>query len=205
MYVPSHFAETDTATLHDFMERNSFALVTSRTTDSLVASHLPLLLERNVGPHGRLVGHFARANSHWREAIGETLVVFSGPHAYVAPTWYEAENVVPTWNYVAVHAYGTLRLIEEQDALIEILQRTVSLYESAMPAPWSFDANSDFIRKLATMVVGFRIDISRLDGKWKLNQNHPQERREKVIRVLGERDDENSQAIANLMRETDSR
>ena len=204
MYVPPHFAETEISRLHEFMEQNSFALVTSRTADSLAASHLPLLLERDAGPHGRLVGHFARANPHWRDAAGEALVVFSGPHAYVSPTWYETENVVPTWNYVAVHAYGTLQLIDEQDELIEVLQRTVSLYESAMPAPWSFDANSDFIRKLAAMVVGFRIDITRLDGKWKLNQNHPQERREKVIRVLSERHDENSQAIAELMRETRS-
>ena len=199
MYVPSHFAESNQTKLHDFIEQNSFALLVSPRAGSVVGSHLPILLERETGPHGCLVGHFARANSHWQEAEGESLAVFSGPHAYVSPTWYEAEKVVPTWNYVAVHVYGMLRIVEDRDAVIDTLLRTVALYESGMPQPWSFDPASDFIQKLAAMVVGFRIDITRIEGKWKLNQNHPQERRAKVAARLAEYDDENSRAIAALI------
>src|SRR4051794_27392492 len=100
MYVPSAFAESDLNKLHDFIERNSFGLLVSLVKGVPFATHLPFLLERNSGPDGSLVGHMARANPHWQELEAQTvLVVFSGPHAYISPTWYEAENVVPTWNY----------------------------------------------------------------------------------------------------------
>lgn len=202
MYLPDHFCESDKEKLHDFIERNSFALVTSPTGGSVVASHLPVLLEREAGAEGCLVGHMARANPHWQEAAGESLVVFSGPHAYISPTWYEAENVVPTWNYVAVHVYGTLHIVDETAAVIDILQRTVAFYEAGLPQPWTFDSSSEFIQRLAAMVVGFRIPIARMEGKWKLNQNHPQERRDKVVRTLAAFDDENSQAIAALIEQS---
>jgi transcriptional regulator len=199
MYIPPHFQESDRATLFEFIERYSFAVLASPTAGALVASHLPLLLDRERGPQGTLFGHMARANPHWREARGEALAVFSGPHAYISPTWYEARNVVPTWNYVAVHAYGTLELLEDGDALLETLRKTVALYEEPQPQPWSFDASDEFIGKLATQVVGFRIELTRLEGKWKLSQNQPQERREKVVRALTQSAQESSQEIARLM------
>src|SRR4051794_35885289 len=114
MYVPAHFEQTDLATLHAFIEDHSFGLLTSMLDGRLFASHLPFLLDRQAGPFGSLLGHVAKANPQWRQLAGqEVFVVFSGPHAYVSPTWYEAEHVVPTWNYVAVHAYGRCRLIED--------------------------------------------------------------------------------------------
>src|SRR5688572_14776013 len=112
MYVPSSFAPPDEASLFDAIEQYSFALLVTGGGDELVASHLPLLLDRTLGARGTLLGHMARANEQWQSAAGEpALAVFSGPHAYVSPTWYEATQVVPTWNYVAVHAYGRLELI----------------------------------------------------------------------------------------------
>ena len=147
MYIPAAFAETDLTKLHDFIEQNSFGLLVSQVDGLPFATHLPFLLERTAGPHGTLVGHMARANPQWREAGGQTaLAIFSGPHAYISPTWYEAEQVVPTWNYTAVHAYGRVQIIEDEDALLDIVQRSVRVYEQAMPRPWSFDG-SEYLRE----------------------------------------------------------
>jgi transcriptional regulator len=202
MYTPSPFLETDQGRLHDFIVAYSFGLLVSTHQGVPFATHLPLLLERDAGPHGTLLGHMARANPHWEDLEGRTvLAVFSGPHAYVSPTWYEAKNVVPTWNYVAVHAYGACRLVQDTEALTGILARTVATYERPMPEPWTLDTGTDFFRKMARAVVGFRIEVSRLEGKWKLNQNHPQERRERVIRVLERSEDQDAKAIARLMAE----
>jgi transcriptional regulator len=201
MYVPPHFAETDPAKLFDFIEGHSFGLLVSQVGGVPFASHLPFLLDRSAGPHGTLIGHVARANPHWRELAGQTaLAVFSGPHAYVSPTWYEAENVVPTWNYVAVHAYGPVTVVEDRAALLDIVRRSVAYYEAALPRPWALDDSSTFVDRLLGQIVGFRIAVERLEGKWKLNQNHPADRRAKVVRALQQRADENSQGIVELMR-----
>ena len=145
----------------------------------------------------------ARANSQWRDAVGQTaLAIFSGPHAYISPSWYEGEQVVPTWNYAAVHAYGPFQIIEDDDALLEIVQRTVRVYERAMPRPWSFDGSGTFVKRMLAQIVGFRIEIERIEGKWKMNQNHPVERREKVVCALQQRGGENAQAVAAMIEAT---
>lgn len=201
MYVPASFAEPDTARLHDFMRRHNFAVLTSQGEDGLIGSHLPLLLDPDAGPHGHLIGHMARANPQWRGVRGEVLAVFHGPHAYVSPAWYEEPGTVPTWNYVAVHAYGTFRLVEDRDGLLDILRRSVLAYESPKPKPWVYDEAEPYVEKMLGAIVGFRIEITRLEGKWKLSQNHPEGRRQKVIRALRAQPDENSQAVAGLMEE----
>ena len=201
MYIPAAFAEPDQTRLHDFIDQNSFGLLVSHVDGVLFATHLPLLLDRSAGPHGTLVGHMARANPQWRQLAGPTaLVIFSGPHVYVSPTWYEAEKVVPTWNYTAVHAYGRAQVIEDSAALLEIVRETVQTYEQAMTRPWSVDGSQRFVEQRLAHVVGFRIEIDKIEGKFKLNQNHPVERRRKVVRALEEQDGENAQAIAALMR-----
>jgi transcriptional regulator len=206
MYIPAAFAETDQKRLHDFIEQYSFGLLVSEVAGRPFATHLPLLLDRQSGPEGCLLGHTARANPQVGQADGETvLAVFSGPHTYISPTWYEAESVVPTWNYVAVHAYGKLQLIEDLESLRELVARTVRLYEQSMPRPWSFDKSSPYATRMLGQIVGFRIHIERIEGKWKLNQNQPVERRTKVIRRLQEQNDENSQTIAALMSERNSK
>jgi transcriptional regulator len=203
MYVPPHFAETDTGKLFDFIEANSFGLLVSQADGRPFASHLPLLLDRHAGPRGGLRGHVARANPQWRTAAGqEVLAVFSGPHAYISPTWYEAERVVPTWNYVAVHVYGTIHLIEDRDALLALVRDMVHYYERALPRPWDLGPANDYVNKMLQGIVGFRVEITRVEGKWKLGQNHPEERREKAARALEQCEDENSRAVAELMRQT---
>ena len=200
MYVPAAFAEPDLSRLHDFIEQYGFGVLVSQNDGLPFASHLPFLLERAAGPHGTLVGHVARANPQWRQAAGQAaLAIFSGPHAYVSPTWYEAEQVVPTWNYTAVHAYGPVQVMEDKGALVDIVREMVRVYEQAMPRPWSFDPTSTFAQRMLGQIVGFRIKIERIEGKWKLNQNHPVERRRKIMRALRQRDDANAQAVAALM------
>ncbi len=202
MYVPTAFTETDTAKLYEFIRANSFALLTSHGNDGLIASHLPLLFDTEGGLSGRLLGHMARANPQWRQVTGEVMAVFSGPHAYVSPSWYEEEGTVPTWNYVAVHAYGNFETVEDTDGLLDILRRSVSFYENPRPNPWAFDASAPHVEKLLKAIIGFQIPITRLEGKWKLSQNHSELRRRRVLGALAGCDDENSQAIAQLMRET---
>lgn len=204
MYIPPSFLVTDSATMHDFMQSHSFATLVSQAGAEPLASHLPLLVDRDVGTHGRLIGHMARANSHWQSAAGQrVLAIFHGPHAYVSPGWMESQNVVPTWNYVTVHAYGSLRLIEDRDRLRDIVQRMVETYEASRSSPWSMSQpESEFIDKLLAAIVGFEINIDRLEGKWKLNQNHPVERREQIIRGLLETGRPDEQQVAELMRAT---
>ena len=204
MYVPTPFIETDQHKLHEFIEQHSFATLVSHDGSAPVASHLPLLLEREEGPHGQLICHMARANPQWKHSDGqEMLAVFHGPHAYVSPTWYEAENVVPTWNYVAVHVYGTFRLDDSRSRRLEIVRRFVDSYEATLAPAWSLEnADDDFIDELLDAIVGFRIDIERIEGKWKLNQNHDAKRRAKVMRALKEAGGEDCERIADLMSET---
>ena len=204
MYIPSSFAETDLGTLHEFIERHSFATLITAGEDGTVASHLPLLLNRGSGPQGKLIGHMARANTHWKGAdASEAFVIFHGPHAYISPRWYEDQNVVPTWNYVAVHVYGTLRIVSDRSLLLRTLRDTVFKYESHRAAPWSIDEpESQFLDKLLDSIVGFEIEIDRMEGKWKLSQNHTSERRSRVVDALRARGDEQSVAIADLMSES---
>ena len=204
MYVPVSFAPPDDASLFEAIERYSFAVLVSETGGELVASHLPLLLDRTRGERGTLLGHMARANDQWKSAAGQpVLAIFSGPHVYISPAWYEAQQVVPTWNYVAVHAYGTLELIEDPAEAEQLLHKTIETYERGMPRPWQLDESPEWTQKLVAQIVAFRIPIERLEGKWKLNQNHSAERREKVIGALERQGDENAREVAGLMRIND--
>jgi transcriptional regulator len=203
MYVPSFFQGPAQPAVFDFIESHSFGLVISGTGGELCATHLPLLLRRDVGPHGQLVGHMARANPHWRQMAGaEVLAIFSGPHAYISPSWYEAVDVVPTWNYLAVHAAGRCEILDDEQAAIQVVADYVSFYEQSMPRPWQLDATTSYNKKLVKQIVAFRVDITRLEAKWKLSQNHPAERREKVANHLDESPDPEAREIGRLMRES---
>jgi transcriptional regulator len=178
MYMPASFRQDDLAELHAQMQASPFALLTSAGSDGVQASHLPLLLEPGEGEFGTLYGHFARANPHWRELQGgaEALAVFSGPDAYVSPSWYAAKaehgKVVPTWNYIAVHARGPVELIEDPERLLQIVSRLSDQHESGRAQPWAVsDAPRDYIDAMLRAIVGFALPIRRLDGKWKLGQN----------------------------------
>lgn len=204
MYTPASFVENDLSILHSCIEENSFATLVTTGLSGPVVSHLPLLLDRAAGPNGTVIGHKAKANSQWKDLSGkDALAIFHGPHAYISPTWLQERNVVPTWNYVAVHVTGKVQLVEESSALLDIVRRYVEFYESPMPEPWLVDSpESDFTESLLKAIVGFTIEITSIEGKWKLSQNHSEERRQRVIQGLRTRSDENSAQIADLMRAT---
>lgn len=207
MYTPTRYRQTDLAKLHAFVEEHSFATLITHDEHGTEASHLPLLLDRSAGQFGSLVGHMARANKQWHNADGQScMVIFNGPHAYISPNWYHDQtNVVPTWNYLAVHAHGTFHLDDSQARRLEIVRESVDFFESTMPTPWSMDrAEPDFIEKTAAMIVGFRIDIARLDGNWKLNQHHPAARRATVVEALRRAAGGDQQKIADLMEQSDT-
>jgi transcriptional regulator len=200
MYIPAAFVESDLTTLHDFIERHSFGVMVSQVDGCPFATHLPFLLERESGPYGSLVGHTARANPQCDAAGDQTVIaIFSGPHTYISPSWYEAENVVPTWNYSAVHVTGRLQIIDDSQTLTNLVTRLTDLYERSMPNPWSFDGSTTFAERLLTQIIGFRILIERMEGKWKMSQNQPVERQQKVVAALRQRTDPDSQGVADLM------
>ena len=178
MYLPSAFRQDDLAELHAQMQASPFALLTSAGAAGVQASHLPLLLAPDEGEFGTLYGHFARANPHWRDLQdgAEALAVFSGPDAYISPGWYPAKaehgKVVPTWNYIAVHARGPVELIEEPERLLQIVSRLSDQHESGRERPWAVsDAPREYLDSMLRAIVGFALPIRRLEGKWKLGQN----------------------------------
>ena len=160
MYLPAMFAETDGTKLFDFIERHSFGILVSQIEGAPFATHMPFLVERDAGPHGTLVGHLARANPHWHGAAGQPgLAIFAGPHVYVSPTWYHSENMVPTWNYTAVHVTGTMRIIEDEAGLAAIVEAMVQFYEQSMPTPWTFDDKTTYMQRMLSQIVGIRVEI----------------------------------------------
>ena len=178
MYLPSAFRQDDLAELHAQLQASPLALLTSAGAAGVQASHLPLLLEPGEGEFGTLYGHFARANPHWRDLQddAEALAVFSGPDAYISPGWYPAKaehgKVVPTWNYIAVHARGPVELIEEPERLLQIVSRLSDQHESGRERPWAVsDAPREYLDAMLRAIVGFALPIRRLEGKWKLGQN----------------------------------
>ncbi|MBO0697212.1 MAG: FMN-binding negative transcriptional regulator [Zavarzinella sp.] len=200
MYVPAHFAVGDLPALHEFIDRHPFGILVSQHEGAPFATHLPFLLDRQSPPRGTLLGHVARQNPQWRQLAGQqVLCVFNGPHAFISPAWYESENVVPTWNFVAVHVYGRARVIEDSETLLGLVTRLTDRFERDMPAPWRVNPDDPFMRKLASRIVGFEVEIERIEGKWKLNQNHPADRRQRVIAALREQGYGDALEIADLM------
>jgi transcriptional regulator len=202
MYVPTIFAEDDPAELTSLMRAASFAALVTTVDGRPAATHLPLVLDQDSGTPGRLLGHVARANDHWKSFDGtnEALAIFSGPHAYISPSWYESANMVPTWNYAAVHVYGRPRVIEDTDAVLALLARLVGTYESDATGNWSMDkSDSEIMRGMTKGIVAFEMPIERMEGKWKMSQNRkPVDARGAIegLRGLG---DAEAIAVAEIM------
>jgi transcriptional regulator len=186
MYTPKFNEVTDRAVLLEAMRSYSFAILFGpqatapnsgpETPPPMVATHLPLVV-KDDGPHGLIEGHFALANRHHQALAGrETLVIFPGPHSYVSPTLYVEEQSVPTWNYIAVHAYGTLTLVEDNEGKETLLAGLIEQNEPAFAQKWR-DLPDNFRRSMLAGIVGFRIPITRIEGKFKISQNRlPEER-----------------------------
>ena len=185
MYIPEYYEVNDRAKLFEFMKDNSFGILFSHTGDEPMASHLPFVIDDDGRDQGLILGHMAKANRQWRNADGQqVLVVFHGPHTYVTPTWYQDDDVVPTWNYVAVHATGTFKAFEDRAGMEESVSRLTDQHEASQTNPWQLDYSTEYADQMLKRIVGFQIEITDLKGKWKLNQNHSEVRRGRVADQL---------------------
>ena len=198
MYIPKHFKMNDEEVIYDLIQKNSFATLFSNHNGEPYATHLPLLLNKE---EGFLYGHFARSNEQWKDIANQkVLVIFQGPHCYISPSWYETNQAVPTWNYVAIHVYGQMEIIKEGQEVFNSLLDMVSTYEK----PDSFyhleDVDDNYIKGMSKGIVGFKIHITKIEGKAKLSQNHPADRQELIIKQLENSVDQNNIQIAELMK-----
>jgi transcriptional regulator len=202
MYIPKAFEVTDLSTLHEFIETYSFGTLVTVAGEQPVATRLPLILDRTRGRQGTLLGHVARANPQWRSFDGDRqcLVMFDGPHAYISPSWYATSPAVPTWNYTAVHVYGIPRPFHDAGQLAELVDRLVGIYEGKMTEPWPGKLPGDFKAAMLKAIVGFTIEIDRIEGKFKLGQNRPVEDRSGAVARLERSSDRTARELAEITR-----
>ena len=203
MYIPPTFAVQDPEQLTRFIAQNSFAtLITQDESGAPFASHVPLLFDPQPAP-GRLLGHLARANAQWHhfENPRPVLAIFHGPHAYISPRWYATGPAVPTWNYAVVHAYGTPKLMVEEARLEALVRRMVRFYEPQGEDQAQIELPADFLARQLKAIVGFEIQLDRLEGKFKLGQNRPQADIAGVYAALSQSPQPEDRLLAQFMKE----
>jgi len=203
MYIPHFNSFTDRQEIVAFMQRYSFATIITTTNGLPVATHLPFLVKEH-GDKLFLQAHFAKANPQWKEIEGNTsLVIFTEPHAYVSPSNYEKAENVPTWNYIAVHAYGKAQILDSVDQKTELLKHTINAFESGYLQQW--DALPEQYRlKMMNGIVAFEIEVTDLQAKMKLSQNRSEKEIENIIHSLGKSSDTNEREIAAYMSSLES-
>jgi transcriptional regulator len=203
VYLPPAFTEVRPEILVEHIERYDFGLLVTHGAEGLVASHIPFLIERD-GEQLHLQGHLARPNPQVSDLArgGEVLAIFHGPHAYISPNWYATGPSVPTWNYVDVHAYGTVQLVEDDKWLRRFLVRLSERHEARNPVAWRMrDLPEAYVETMLNGIIGLDIAVTRLEGKHKLSQNRPAADRPGVIAALESQTDPESHAVARLMRD----
>ena len=205
MYIPPAFREEDATEIRRVMREARLSTLVTATSEGLIATPLPLLLDEADGEFGTLHGHLARANPQWSlPALGEAMVIFSGPDAYVTPSWYPSKaehgKVVPTWNYVAVHAYGEVEFFADEAGLHDVVSRLTEHYERPREAPWAVtDAPEPFVRSQLKGIVGLRLRITRIDAKKKASQNRNATDRTGVATGLSSSERPDDRAVAKLV------
>lgn len=187
MYIPKHNQETRLEVIDGLIRSCPLATLVTMGTSGLFATHLPMVLHRDDPEHAILRGHIARANRQWQEFSPEVeaLAIFSGTEHYITPNWYPAKaetgEVVPTWNYAVVHAYGSIRIIQDPAWLLEHLNSLTDTHEASSEVPWKVsDAPADYIEAIARGIVGIELPITRLEAKWKVSQNQNEATRHSV-------------------------
>ena len=206
MFVPEPFKEDRLPVLHDAILAAHLATLVTSGDAGIAASHIPVLLDAEAGRYGTLIGHVSRANSQWQTASPDNpaLAIFTGPDAYISPSWYpsktETGKVVPTWNYVAVHAYGKLDWFDGADALRDVVTRLTVRHEAGRQAPWAVsDAPEEFVAAMLKGIVGFRLPIDRIEGKWKMSQNRNAVDRAGTVDGLRREGTTDAAAVADLV------
>ncbi len=200
MYTPKHFKVDDLGKILDFLHAHSFGTLYHFSQGAHSATHLPFVIESKDN-HIILSSHFAKANPQWKNLDEqEALIVFLGPHAYISSEWYDDPKSVPTWNYVSIHLTGKIKLMKDEADLEEMLGKLVTNFERPNSA-WTYEPKSEFNKGLHQAIVGFTVEVTKVESKWKLSQNHSLERKQKVIKKLIEKGDDNSKHIAELMQQ----
>lgn len=206
MYLPPEFKEESVPVLHEAIRQTALGTLVTLGEAGPEASHVPMLIDPEPAPYGTLIGHVSRANPQWQQSAAgaQALAIFLGPDAYISPAWYATKRqtgkVVPTWNYVAIHAYGELRFFEDAERLLRLVTRLTETHEAGRREPWAVsDAPAEFVRGMLKGIVGFELPIVRLEGKWKMSQNRPAEDRSGVIEGLQREGGASDVAVAEAM------
>ena len=199
LYIPEHFRVRDHADAVAFMRANPFVILVSNTNDGPFATHLPLVIREN-GDQLILRGHVAKANPHWRylQDNATCLTIFHGPHAYISPTNYTTRETVPTWNYGAVHAYGTAKVFPAPEDLVSILHELIPTFEAAYAQQWE-SLSQEYRNRMLSHIVGFEIAVTKLEAKFKLSQNRTKEEQQNVIESLSASSDTAISGTARMM------
>ena len=207
MYLPKSFEPPDAETLLQFMRKHSFGVLITITSHGLDGNHLPFVFDPEPPPHGTLRGHVARANPIWRECQErpEALIIFQGPDSFITPSWYatkqETGAVVPTWNYIVVHAHGSVRIVQDAAWLRAHVEALTNRHEASREIPWGVsDAPADYIDKMVGAIVGIEVPIATLTGKWKLSQNRSERDRAGVVEGLQREGSESASTMAGLVK-----
>ncbi len=199
MYIPQEYKEANEDKLIGFMQAHSFAVLASASNNAVRATHLPFVIEKRDNKTF-LVSHMAKANPQWKEFVdNELLIIFQGPHGYVSPANYEKKQNVPTWNYIAVHACGKATIINEPAAAIDVLEKMIGTYEAAYYKQWQ-ELSNDYKSSMIKGIVAFEIEISRLEGKYKLSQNKTKNEQENIIKSFNASEDSTLKALAAEMK-----
>jgi len=200
MYIPAYYKETDFPKLLSFMQHHPFALLVSHGVSGMKATHLPFVVEEKEGKVV-LTSHMARPNEQWKdlESGAELLIVFQGPHGYVSPSHYESKINVPTWNYIAVHAHGKAKMLHSPEEAVLVLEKTIGTFEKAYFTQWQ-ELSKEYKDGMIKGIVAFEIEVTELEGKFKLSQNKQKGERENVIKSFEQSDDGAAREIAKEMK-----
>jgi transcriptional regulator len=199
MYIPPYYREEDKSKLIKFMQAHNFANVISSDKNILTATHLPFVIEEREDKVF-LVSHMAKANPQWQSFTeNELLVIFQGPHAYISPTNYEKQQNVPTWNYIAVHAYGKAKIIDEPKEVWDLMERMIHKFEEKFFEQWK-SLSPEYVSGMLKAIVAFEIEVTRMDGKFKLSQNKTKNEQQNIIKSFEKSDDSTQREIAEEMK-----
>ncbi len=208
MYIPKANEEKRVSVMRDLIVAHPLGTLVTLGASGLFASHIPMVLEDDGSQFGVLQAHIARANPQWRDIVPavDALAIFAGHQHYISPNWYpgkkEHGKEVPTWNYAVVHAYGSLKVVEDERWLLTFLNKLTNIHEAGSPVPWKVsDAPREFIKSLLNGIVGLELPIQRLEGKWKVSQNRTEEERMGVIEGLSKLNTPESLAMKALVEE----
>lgn len=199
MYIPPEYKENNENKLIEFMQAHTFANLISSANNMPIATHLPFIVEQRADKIF-LISHMAKANPQWQSfSENELLIIFQGPHAYISPKHYEKQQNVPTWNYIAVHAYGKGTIIDKPDDVIALMEKTIHLYEKDFYNQWK-NLSSEYVNGMLKAIVAFEIEVTKLEGKFKLSQNKTKNEQQNIISSFEKSNDSLEKGIAEEMK-----